>query len=107
MDRRSLSSLIHKILEEWSKGQTAHAATEAAEAMMAVCAIRYCLGRQSYIVSDGQRWAREYGRKYPVLRRIVTCDIESEIRAGRLMGAALDDAGWRAVLSDLKAMGET
>jgi hypothetical protein len=32
------------------------------EYSMAVCAIRYCIGRRSYIVSSGAEWARKYGK---------------------------------------------
>ena len=33
--------------------------TSTDDAHMAICAIRYTIGRRSYVVADGQRWARK------------------------------------------------
>ena len=82
------------------------------EAGMAICAIRYTLGRRSYVVSDGIRWAREYGRKYLAVRRTVIRDIEAAIEQKdqlpeyQPLGDEMDERGWRAVLVELKEMGD-
>lgn len=79
---------------------------------MALCAIRYTIGRMSYIVSDGQRWAREWGAKSQWVREVIQRDLRAAVAAcdanpGSLyspLGQAHDEAGWRAVLADLDAM---
>ncbi|CAH2606256.1 conserved protein of unknown function (plasmid) [Rhodovastum atsumiense] len=82
---------------------------------MALCAIRYTIGRRSYVVSDGARWARKWGAKSPWVRRVIIRDLESEVadidadraegrRARATLGDAQDEREWRAVLADLKAM---
>lgn len=83
------------------------------ECGMAICAIRYCLGRRSYVVSDGQRWARHYGRLSPWVRDVIARDLEEardrDQRSGgewSPFGDPHDKAGWLAVLEDLKAMGD-
>jgi hypothetical protein len=76
--------------------------------LMAVCAIRYAIGRQSYIVSDAVRWAREFGASSPSIRNVIINDLEEAVQRednGFLsLGAEMDSKAWRAVLADLKAM---
>lgn len=75
---------------------------------MAICAIRYTIGRQSYIVDDGQRWAREWGAKSERVRDVIRRDLREYVRrcdnGFPLLGDTHDEAGWRAVLADLDAM---
>lgn len=47
---------------------------------MTLCAIRYTIGRSSYIVSDGQRWAREWGAKSKRVRDIIRRDLREELQ---------------------------
>ena len=79
---------------------------------MAISAIRYTIGRRSYVVSDGQRWAREWGARSKWVRDVIRrdlrevaerCDRETDPRFGWL-GDPHDEAGWRAVLAELDAM---
>lgn len=82
------------------------------EENMALCAIRYCMGRMSYIVSDGIAWARRYGAQSKHLRGIVIRDIEEAIVQMErcpdipMLGDKIDEREWRAVLSELKALEE-
>lgn len=77
---------------------------------MVLCAIRYTIGRQSYIVSDGQRWAREWGAKSKHVRDVIRRDLrEAAERCERVerygpLGDQHDEAGWRAVLAELDEM---
>jgi hypothetical protein len=75
---------------------------------MAICAIRYTIGRSSYIVSDGQRWAREWGEKSKWVRDVIRRDLREEVQrcddGFPMLGEAVDEAGWRSVLADLDAM---
>ena len=79
---------------------------------MALCAIRYTIGRMSYIVSDGQRWAREWGAKSAWVRDVIRRDLREAVERCDAnpdspyspLGQASDQAGWRAVLADLDAM---
>lgn len=75
---------------------------------MVICAIRYTIGRRSYIVSDGQRWAREWGAKSKWVRDVIRRDLREEVRrcddGFPSLGDAHDEAGWRSVLADLDAM---
>ena len=88
------------------------ASTRTDAASMAICAIRYCIGRRSYIVVDGVRWARDWGRRSAWVRGVIIQDLEALVkRADREPGAGmacLGDAGdereWRAVLAELRAM---
>jgi hypothetical protein len=75
---------------------------------MALCAIRYTIGRMSYIVSDGQRWAREWGAKSEWIRSVLIRDLEEEVtRESQFpgtLGDIMDSKGWKTVLEELKAM---
>ena len=74
---------------------------------MAICAIRYTIGRQSYIVSDGQRWALEWGKKSNWVRSVIVRDLQEEVRRCELgypsLGSDYDEEGWRAVLKTLES----
>jgi len=78
------------------------------QAQMALCAIRYAIGRQSYVVSDAVRWARDYGRSSRFIRSVIIRDLEEAIQRQDngfpSLGGELDSKAWRAVLADLKAM---
>ena len=67
--------------------------------MMALCAIRYCMGRSSYIVADGLRWAREWGEKSAVVKEILVRDIDN-MPAG-LLGHT-HESEWRALADELR-----
>ena len=77
---------------------------------MAICAIRYTIGRRSYVVSDGQRWAMEWGAKSNWVRDVIIRDLEEATErcdsAAEALGDPPDEDGWRWVLSVLQAMKE-
>ena len=79
------------------------------DAHMAICAIRYTIGRRSYIVADGQRWARKWGAESKWVRSVLLRDLREEVRrcddgfTGGL-GDPMDEVGWRQVLEELEAM---
>jgi hypothetical protein len=86
------------------------------ELSMALCAIRYCMGRATYIVADGIKWARHYGAISPWLRGVVIKDLESSVAQldrSRSRGAVpqlmclghdVDEREWRRLLSELRDM---
>jgi hypothetical protein len=88
------------------------------EEILALCAIRYTIGRMSYVVSDGQRWALEWGAKSKWVRDVIIRDLAWEI--GREddyyipegkdisgLGCVYSDSlGWREVYRQLVAMRE-
>ena len=75
---------------------------------MALCAIRYTIGRQSYIVSDGQKWARQWGEKSPWVRSVLIRDLREEVRrcddGFPSLGDRYDEDGWREVLEHLESL---
>ena len=75
------------------------------ELTMALCAIRYTIGRMSYIVADGVRWARQYGTQSAWVRGILIRDLQEAVeRADRglpALGMEMDSNAWRAVLAEL------
>lgn len=77
---------------------------------MAICAIRYTIGRQSYIVSDGQRWALDWGKKSKWVRSVIIRDLRDEVdrcdRGYPSLGSDYDEKGWREVLKDLEAISD-
>jgi hypothetical protein len=79
------------------------------EELMAVCAIRYTIGRRSYIVADGARWALQYGTASKAVRDIVVRDLEEEIdrqeRTGLpALGHSCDEELWRTTLEQLRVL---
>ena len=70
---------------------------------MAHCAVRYCLGRMTYIVTDGCRWARLYAPHNEWFREQVIRDIEDAERMNSL-GMECDAREWQRVLVDLQKM---
>lgn len=85
------------------------------EESMALCAIRYCIGRSSYIVPDGVAWAREWGAKSEWVRSVLIQDLEPLANRhnanpdGRMrwLGDAESTKQWLAVLAELRAMPTT
>lgn len=77
---------------------------------MAICAIRYTIGRRSYVVSDGQQWAMEWGAKSNWVRDAIIRDLEEATErcdsGAEALGDPPDEDGWRWVLSVLQAMKE-
>ena len=71
---------------------------------MALCAIRYTIGRRSYIVADGQRWAIEWGRASPWVRDVIRRDLREAAERPGALGDPPDEAGWLSVLASLDAM---
>ncbi len=74
---------------------------------MAICAIRYTMGRRSYIVSEGQQWAIEWGEKSERVRTVITRDLKEAIdrcdRGFETLGDKFDEDGWRYVLKKLES----
>jgi hypothetical protein len=77
---------------------------------MAVCAIRYTIGRRSYVVADGHQWAMEWGAKSNWVRDVIIRDLEGATErcdnGTKVLGDPPDEDGWRWVLSVLQAMKE-
>lgn len=77
------------------------------EFSMAICAIRYTIGRRSYIVSDGVRWARHFGNESPWVRSVITRDLQEAVERDDnglpSLGMAMDAQAWRVVLAELLA----
>jgi hypothetical protein len=75
---------------------------------MALCAIRYTMGRRSYIVADGQRWAREWGAKSAWVRDVLIRDLRDDLRRCDMgvecLGEPHDERGWRAALAELEKL---
>lgn len=79
---------------------------------MAICAIRYTIGRQSYIVSQGQSWALRYGAQSKHVRDVIVRDLREAVErcddavtgGWRALGMEQDERGWRDVLAKLEAM---
>ena len=76
------------------------------EKSMAICAIRYTIGRRSYIVTQGQQWAREWGEKSKWVRDVIRRDLREAADRHGALGDECDEAGWRNVLTDLDNMAE-
>jgi hypothetical protein len=74
---------------------------------MAICAIRYTMGRRSYIVYEGQQWAIHWGEKSERVRTIIIRDLKEAIdrcdRGFEALGDKHDEAGWREVLKKLES----
>lgn len=73
---------------------------------MALCAIRYTIGRMSYVVSDGQRWAREWGARSSWVRDVIRRDLREAADRHGALGDECDEVGWRHVLTDLDNIAE-
>lgn len=86
-----------------SQDQTTHTNDDA---NMALCAIRYTIGRRSYITSDGQRWARQWGAKSEWVRDVIRRDLREAADREGALGDECDEAGWRNVLADLDRIAE-
>jgi hypothetical protein len=75
--------------------------------MMAICAIRYTMGRRSYVVGEGQRWALEWGKISPRVRSVIIRDLKSDIErcdnGFEALGNKHDEVGWREVLKELES----
>lgn len=77
---------------------------------MAICAVRYAIGRKSYAAIDGQRWAVQFAARSDRVRQILTHNIEEALetsyrmRPDGLLDSEQVELGWRAVLAQLKAM---
>jgi hypothetical protein len=73
--------------------------------LMALCAIRYTIGRSSYIVSEGVEWAKEWGLESEYVRKIIIRDLaEAVVRCddgAEALGDIMDEKAWREVLADL------
>lgn len=73
---------------------------------MAICAIRYTIGRRSYITSDGQRWAREWCARSKWVRDVIRRDLREACDRQGALGDECDEVGWRHVLTDLDNIAE-
>lgn len=76
--------------------------------LMAIAAVRYCLGRQTYIVGDCERWTFANWEHFPEnVRKLIQREVEEEIKRddeARARGAAhkplgydCDRAAWERV----------
>jgi hypothetical protein len=71
---------------------------------MALCAIRYCMGRQSYIVASGIKWAREWGPKSERIRIVIARDIREAATREYGLGMEHDKQEWLAVAEYLEGL---
>jgi hypothetical protein len=71
---------------------------------MAICAVRYCIGRRSYVVSEGARWAVQAGTRSREARIILIEDLRSARDRGAL-GDPPDAGTWLTVLKHLEDLG--
>ena len=80
------------------------------EESMAICAIRYTMGRRSYIVAEGQEWALQWGKKSKHVRDIIRRDLREEVQqcdqGYQALGDHFDEWCWRKVLDELDKMAE-
>lgn len=80
--------------------------------LMALCAIRYTMGRQSYIVAEGVKWAIEWGAKSNQVRSVLIRDLEEAVYKcdngfPALGDPRIDELQWRCVLDELKRIENT
>lgn len=73
---------------------------------MAVCAIRYCIGRQSYIVVEGIAWALYYGTHSQHVRNVIRRDLREAAERPDGLGSETDRRWWLDVLAELDALAE-
>ena len=75
------------------------------EESMAICAIRYTMGRRSYVVAEGQAWALKWGKKSKWVRDVIRRDLRDAInlcdQGTETLGDKMDEKGWRDVLYQL------
>lgn len=72
-----------------------------------VCAVRYCIGRRSYIVGSCDRWVRQlWSTLSPGTRKTIIDDIYAALERDRLghasIGMDMDRDTWAALYRDLK-----
>ena len=79
--------------------------------LMAIAAVRYCLGRMTYITSDCSEWLlAQWPNIKPSARAIIQRDIEDEFKRddeARESGAEYTPLGWdcdRAVWANVRAL---
>lgn len=83
-------------------------ATDDWTGFMLLCALRYCMGRQSYAVSvccDFLRnhWQEIDAKTRATMRRGVAEELARYERMGATMGADFDDRDWRNLLAFMDA----
>jgi len=65
--------------------------------LMALAAFRYCLGRQSYIVSACPQWLRDtWGQFDRNTRQVVVCDIIEALMDELLSDPGAEKIGWES-----------
>lgn len=73
--------------------------------LMALCAIRYTIGRRSYTVSEGAAWALQWGRESEFVRKIIIRDLTESVArcddGAEALGDPMDEKMWRRVLGEL------
>lgn len=72
-----------------------------------ICAVRYALGRMSYVVSDVIEYVHyKRQRLSPECRRIIIRDIQEEVdryhAAGETLGMRIDENQWLKLADELK-----
>lgn len=70
---------------------------------LVVCATRYCLGRQSYVVSSMTRYLIQNAKRiHPSDRAVIIKDIQEQAKFG--YGQKIDEQEWMRALRELSAM---
>ena len=62
---------------------------------VALCALRYCLGRRTYMPSLIIDWVKRHWESFPLNdRERILKDLEREINSGFILGDSCDVATW-------------
>lgn len=78
--------------------------------MLTVSAVRYAIGRQTYVVGEACDFLRRYAKYFtPEQRAVVVRDIGTALdeaqKIGHTVGSVGDHADWVSVLGDMEKMG--
>jgi hypothetical protein len=86
------------------------ASRQARQAHMLICAVRYALGRSSYVVGEAADWVRELWPDLGVERRVIERDVQQYVTRtgvyrGYGLGDDIDQRTWTDLLAWMMAAG--
>ena len=70
--------------------------------LMVLCAFRYCLGKESYIVSECTQWLCEWWHDLADLTRKLIIDEANAALENNIAGDILDQETWKYFLAYIK-----